>query len=420
MQHLMRPGRSRSVKSPLELHAAVARRLARTWSESITSETLQQNSIAAEGTPWPHNVPVGTPDSRSLRADFGSIIDQVAELRSWAEEHSLQLLDRSRYVGSIIHSIPSHAVVPNIDVAAQLSGREWVARLERGRARAREIARRFPVLERPQSFLRAADPLSDADFELLLEAGRWFTDHSAEGLTPRQVPLEGFHAKWLNTRQSLVAALATRESLSLAPNHPARIHFTYIDPGHLRSGGRRHDSATVGDRFQPAYKPRVILISENKDTAINFPTVRDGISVEGVGRGGSTIASFDWIMNADLILYWGDIDADGFEILDGFRAAGLRARSILMDKSTYDRWHRFGASTDARGIALTGRVARKTPHLTAEERELYLHVCDPELEGVRRIEQERIPLSKARDMVEAVIRRELDDPARSSVGSPIH
>ncbi|MHB1431885.1 MAG: Wadjet anti-phage system protein JetD domain-containing protein [Streptosporangiaceae bacterium] len=36
-------------------------------------------------------------------------------------------------------------------------------------------------------------------------------------------------------------------------------------------------------------------------------------------------------MNAPLVVRWGDMDADGPEILDGFPAAGVSARSILMD-----------------------------------------------------------------------------------------
>ncbi|WP_223884566.1 DUF2220 domain-containing protein [Micromonospora craniellae] len=69
------------------------------------------------------------------------------------------------------------------------------------------------------------------------------------------------------------------------------MHFTYLDPAHLAAGGRRHDSVTIGDRAQPVYQPRVVIISENKDTAIHFPALDGAVSVEGVGRGGRTIAA---------------------------------------------------------------------------------------------------------------------------------
>jgi hypothetical protein len=63
----------------------------------------------------------------------------------------------------------------------------------------------------------------------------------------------------------------------------------------------------------------VVVISENKDTAIHFPELAGGLIVEGVGRGGRTVASFPWIREAPLVVYWGDMDRDGYEILNGYR-----------------------------------------------------------------------------------------------------
>ena len=53
----------------------------------------------------------------------------------------------------------------------------------------------------------------------------------AHGLTPRQVPLPGVHAKWLNTHQAHVATLADfGRRIGLATQSRPRIHFTYLDP----------------------------------------------------------------------------------------------------------------------------------------------------------------------------------------------
>lgn len=108
----------------------------------------------------------------------------------------------------------------------------------------------------------------DLNFSLLLTVADWFRANAADGLTPRQVPVPGVQAKWLNTRRPVVELLTGRP-LNLAPRHPARIHLTYLDPEHLAAGSRRFDSATVGDMMRPAYPPEVI-ITENKDTAIHF------------------------------------------------------------------------------------------------------------------------------------------------------
>ncbi|MGH3159467.1 MAG: Wadjet anti-phage system protein JetD domain-containing protein, partial [Streptosporangiaceae bacterium] len=119
------------------------------------------------------------------------------------------------------------------------------------------------------------------------------------------------------------------------------------------------------------------------------------ISVEGVGKGGGTAAAFKWIVNAPLVVYWGDMDADGLEILDGFRAADVPARSILMDVDAYKEWERFGTDLDPKGRPLTSRDSRRIPYLTAGERALYERLIAPAWTGPGRVEQERVPLRVA-------------------------
>jgi hypothetical protein len=159
----------------------------------------------------------------------------------------------------------------------------------------------------------------------------------------------------------------------------------------------------VGDQVTLPYTPRVVIISENKDTAIHFPSLPAGIAVEGSGRGGTTAAAFEWITQAPAVFYWGDMDPDGFEILDEFRAAGVPARSLLMDAAAYHQWERFGTQVDKRGAPLQPRAPRPTPRLTADEEALYHNLCSHSWTRHRRIEQERIPLHHAHAAVTAML-----------------
>ncbi|MEU5849432.1 Wadjet anti-phage system protein JetD domain-containing protein [Saccharopolyspora shandongensis] len=129
------------------------------------------------------------------------------------------------------------------------------------------------------------------------------------------------------------------------------------------------------------------------------PQLAGGVSVEGVGRGGSTTAAFDWITRAPQVFYWGDMDADGLEILNRFRSAGVPATSILMDPDSYETWERFGTSLDRHGKPLGPRPARPVPHLTEAEHTLYHQLIAPTWARHRRIEQERIPLTVALEQV---------------------
>ena len=386
------------MKTVDEIRADVARRLARTWSMALAAQT----AAIIDG--WPHALPLGQPTGAELAGQFADVVRTATELRAWADQHKLEVTVRARRVHGTEQELPTHLTVPDVDTAAELAGGDWPERLARGRRRANVLASQFPSLANPAQTLATVDGLSDVDFDLACRAGRWFAMHDPAGLTPRQVPVEGLHAKWLNTRQALVRELAGVDDLQLAAPHPARLHFTYLDPEHRRAGYRLHDSASVGDVPTLAYRPHIVVISENKDTALYFPELPGAVSVEGVGKGGATAAKFEWLVNAPLVVYWGDMDADGLEILDGFRAAGVSARSILMDVEAYEEWQRFGTDLDPKGCPLTSRDPRSVPHLTAGERALYMRLIAPASTGPRRIEQERIPLHVALGHVQRLTR----------------
>jgi hypothetical protein len=376
------------VKTPDQVVADVAKRLTRTWTDDLTSPEGQPGA-------WPHRVPLGTPSGKDLEATFTGLLPVVRDLRAWAGDNDVELVQATRRVHGTDQLLPTHAVISDIHAAAKVADAGWPERLELGRQRGSVLATSYPGLERPSRTLSEVSRLTDVDFDLLCRAASWFSTNEASGLTPRQVPIEGLHAKWLNTRHQLISDLAGVEDLGLAPAHPSRIHFTYLDPTHLEAGGRRHDSATVGDRTQLAYTPTIVLISENKDTAVHFPTVPGGVAVEGNGRGARAYATFDWVRDARTVVYWGDMDPDGLEILNEFREAGVPATSMFMDPGAYDAWAKYGTDVDKRGERLTGREQRPVPHLTNDEMSLYRDLCSLHWESFRRVEQERIPLTTA-------------------------
>ncbi|HET7325773.1 MAG TPA: Wadjet anti-phage system protein JetD domain-containing protein [Nocardioidaceae bacterium] len=384
------------MKTPEEVTADIARRLERSWAK----DAVERAGGVSSDVTWPHPFPLGRPKSTELESRFGEVTREVAEWRSWANEHGLGLRTQTRRVAGTEQTLPTHITMPDIDKAASIVGGPWPARLTRSRERAGTLRDRFPALDDPAWVVRSTDDYRDVDFRLLLDAAAWFATTSAADrgrLTPRQVPVVGLHAKWLNTRRSLVTELAGLEDLGLLPAHPARIHFTYLDPTYLASGRRRHDSASVGDSVELPYVPQVVLISENKDTAVGFPEVPGGIAIEGAGRGASTHAAFDWLYNIPVVAYWGDMDADGLEILNEFRAAGLVRVSLLMDMAAYEEWEPFGTNDDPQGRALKPREPRAVEHLAPGEAELYVNLTSPKWTRDRRIEQERIPLSIAHE-----------------------
>jgi len=393
------------VKTPAEVVADIERRLRGSWA----SEVEAGNATGQAESRWPHQFPLGRTTSAELGRSFGKVAAAVTAWRSWARAHDLHLVEESRRVAGTPQTITTHLVVPDVNTAANVVGGDWPSRIQRARLRAAVLTDRFASPVRLAGLLRDVDAYSDVDFELLCRAAEWFrfnAEFALGRLSARQVPIEGLHSKWLNTSQHLVAELAGMggaASLGLVEPRRARVNFTYLDPDYLAKGARRHDSETVGDSVALPYEPCVVLISENKDTVLTFPPVPAGIAVEGNGKGGRTIAALRWVREAPLVVYWGDMDADGLEILDQFRVAGLNVISLLMDINAYHRYKRFGVNIDAHSRPLGPRLPRALQTPTTGERDLYQALCSSSWSGPRRIEQERIPLERAADALAGLL-----------------
>jgi hypothetical protein len=208
------------VKTPAEVVADVERRLKTTWTTNLERGLDSDPS-------WPQTFPLGAIAKVDLERDFDRYRTESLTLRSWAAQHGLKLTDRARLVVGTTQRIPTHVTVDDVDAAARLCGSAWTARLTRGRARLAALrAHRFAGdLVR---IVRDVDGYSDLDFDLACSTAHWFRDHgeTARGLTPRQVPVPGLQAKWLNTRRATIATLAGLPDLGLMAPHPPRIHFT--------------------------------------------------------------------------------------------------------------------------------------------------------------------------------------------------
>ena len=352
----------------------------------------------ADRATWPLRVALGRPRADEIATNMAAVSTYVAELRDWQGRRGFEVVWSERRVGST-QDIPTHVVVGDIDAAARMLGAAFARRLSAARERARAVHATFPVLTDAEvaSVLRQTRAWADIDFELLMDAGIWFETHDASGLTPRQVPLAGFHAKWLNARgrRSLVCLLAGTDDLGLI-DPPPQVELAWCDPDHLARGGRRYDSLVIGDVATLPYEVRVALIVENKDTYRYFPPTAGTACVFGAGAAGAShVAQVPWIAQAGRLVYWGDMDADGLAILNSYREQGLAVESMLMDMAAYERYERFGTSLAASKQALDQRARRDLARLTQGERELYDHLTDPSHTRHRRIEQERIPLEDA-------------------------
>ncbi|MDT8913745.1 Wadjet anti-phage system protein JetD domain-containing protein [Amycolatopsis sp. PS_44_ISF1] len=254
--------------------------------------------------------------------------------------------------------------------------------------------------------LRAVSRLLAIDVQVLVSAVTWLRQHpDASMWTLRQLAVPGMHTKWLNIHGALLRDVTGRDVRDEVRPRLTVIHLTYVDPDHAASGRRRHDAWTTGDVHDIAYQPRVVLVVENRDSRLWFPPIKNTIVVEGGGKAAAALlANVPWVRAADHVVYWGDIDADGYAILDQFRAAlaqsapdGASAKpvtSILMEATDLHHYAQNGVNHDKAGRAIKPSSA-PLPHLTEDETTAYNIIATAGLTPFRRIEQETIPLNHA-------------------------
>jgi hypothetical protein len=209
------------------------------------------------------------------------------------------------------------------------------------------------------------------------------------------------HSKWLETHGGLLRDVSGRDLRDEVRPRLAVLHLTYVDPGYLATGRRRHDAWTTGDVHELAYTPRTVVVVENRDCRLWFPPAEGALVVEGGGKAAAALLSdISWVRQAQNLVYWGDIDADGFAILDHFRRAlavpaccGSPARavsSILMDAAALRRYAALGVRVDKDGRPIPPSSAH-LPNLTRDETTAYHAVATAGEAELRRVEQERIP-----------------------------
>ena len=120
------------------------------------------------------------------------------------------------------------------------------------------------------------------------------------------------------------------------------------------------------------------FIVENKVNFLTFPSVANSIVIWGRGYGVASIKDSELLKNIDLI-YWGDLDAQGFEILSQFRSYFAHVKSMLMDSVTFDKYFENDLGTPSN--------VHVELNLSVEEYELYKYIKNNNY----RLEQEKIP-----------------------------
>lgn len=344
---------------------------------------------------FPRALRLKRPGSKELGAQFGEVQRWVRSLQAGAEVHGYVIeweAIEHRQLGA--NQVPARVVVPTMEAALRLVKKEREA--ARYRAWRTQVVETFPVLAdwtatKPMKVLEVGDAWSG-----LLAVLRWFVANPRSGLYRRQLDIGGVDTKFIERHSTVLRELLEQvlpgEQVSQEPGasfdrrfglreKPALVRFRILDEG-LHLQGLSDLTVPIAELARLHLAVDEVLITENEVNGLALLPRPRALVVFGQGYAVERLAEVPWLASRRL-LYWGDLDTHGFEMLDRFRAHFPAAESLLMDRETLLAHRALWAEETTQ---VTGRLERLTAPEALLHGELVRGTHGPRV----RLEQERI------------------------------
>ena len=343
------------------------------------------------------SVPLHPPTRAQVLADEPAAREFVRAWQAWQPAEEVEWATRS-WVGLGKQDVPVRVTLSGWDRVAEVAGRAGEVAL--ARERFASLVELFPgwsgFREKAARSWSSWLVLSDDDFTRLCLALRWFHVKPSSGLRARAVPIEGLDTKWIASHRGLLQRLLGVSDLGLAEgDRLMRVRF--LDGALAPAPGLLDVAVPFGSLDLP--DGLLVIVVENKETFLALPQAPDGsgaVLVWGSGYTAGALPELPWVRTARRVLYWGDVDADGYAILNALRTrlaadgAFVRVVSVAMDVETVQRFLHLA-------VADPGDTTRVLPHLTEDEERARRFLV---ASGAKRLEQERVSLEWALAMPE--------------------
>jgi hypothetical protein len=355
---------------------------------------LYRNFLSAwvEGKPFfPQSFPAGPPPR-----DYHKLWDATQELTTHSREargHGYRLEMRTvrlRHLGT--QTIPARIIIESADDLLWLTGKR--EEFEQFREDLARIRTQVPALE---AWLRA-QPLQVIRYhglwpELLLVC-RFFLEHPRPQLYARALGLP-VDTKFIERHEGILSQLLRQILPPLAIREDGK---TFAQRFGLRESETLIRIRLLDDQLFKRYglpltdlslplselarlevlRGQRCLIVENLLTFLAVPPFPEAVAIFGSGFQVTLLEEVTWLKDCPLF-YWGDLDAQGFQILSALRSSFPRVMAVMMDEETLAQFSAFQVQS-------TPCAARQLPFLSAEEQALFTKLA----EGNIRLEQERI------------------------------
>jgi hypothetical protein len=230
------------------------------------------------------------------------------------------------------------------------------------------------------------------DWDDLLKVCKYFKSTPRPHLYIRELPIQ-VHTKFIENNKGIIKELLDiiiAEHINIDEKQfesrfnlkydETLVRFRILDEAVSQQlfGGIDDISIPISE-FQHLSLPiQTVYVVENKINMLTFPIKKDSIVIWGHGFGIDIMKNVEWL-KSKRIYYWGDLDAQGFQILSEFRTQFKQVQSFCMDRYTFDKYFEGdkGSVTNV----------EKNLCLTQEEYDMFKYLKENNL----RLEQEKIP-----------------------------
>ena len=234
----------------------------------------------------------------------------------------------------------------------------------------------------------------------LLKVCKYFMETPKPQLYIRELPIR-VHTKFIESHKGIIKELLEiliPEVINEDENRfERRFNLKYDEPivrfrlldkkiGRELFSGLEDMSIPISQFRQLDMPISIVYIVENKMNMLTFPNKDNSIVIWGHGFGVDIMKDVGW-MKTKRIFYWGDLDAQGFQILSEIRTHFPHVESFLMDRETFDKFFEKDKGTETK--------VDKLLCLTQEEKAMFEYLK----ENNYRLEQEKIPIDYALERI---------------------
>lgn len=234
----------------------------------------------------------------------------------------------------------------------------------------------------------------DKSWEDLIKVCQYFQQNPKPNLYIRELPIK-VHTKFIEQNKGIIKELLdiiiAKHINENEKEFERRYHLKYDEPVVRfrildKDISQKYFSGCLDlslpvSQFQLLNLPiDTVFIVENKMNMLTFPNKEKSMVIFGKGFSVNITSNTKWLKNKK-IYYWGDLDAQGFQILSEIRTHFPQVKSFLMDKKTFNDYFENDKRTET-------KVA-KNLCLTQEEQDMFQFLKENNF----RLEQEKIPLA---------------------------